>query len=143
VGTSAYYGYTAIVHDGYDYDGVVSSLSALREDLEVVFRFEPVGPLVDGSEGKPVVVTRTIGELLSGEEVLGHDSRLLDIPLGTHVLTVTLDVGDGTTIPLVLLSEDGASWAESQTIRLAEVCTTTCDISMATLQVGIESAYLA
>ena len=142
-GTSAFYGYTVDVYDGYDYEGVVAGLSALREDLNVVFRFEPVGPLVDGSESKPVEVTRTVGELLSGEEILGHDSQLQDIPLGSHVLTATLDVGDGTTIPLVFLSDDGASWSESQTISLAEVCEITCESTLFALEVGIDSTYLA
>jgi hypothetical protein len=142
VGGPAFYGFTAAVYDGYDDTGAVSPLSALREDLKVTFRFKPVGPLVDGSEGKPLTVTRTIGELLGGGEILGHDGALEDIPLGSQVVTATLDVGDGTTIPLLFISDDGASWSESQTISLGVVCEATCDTSTVSLVMGIDSTYL-
>ena len=143
LGVGGFYGFTTMVYDGYDYDGVVAPLSDLRRDLKVTFRFTPPGPLVDGSEGKPVVATRTIDELLGDGENIGHDSRLRDIPLGTYVVTATLDVGDGTEIPLVFLSEDGATWSERLTIPLAAVCPTWCSVdSLIDVQVGIESHYL-
>ena len=143
IGEGGYYGYTALVYEGYDYDGTVTSFGALREDLEIAFEFRPSGPLVDGSEGKPVVMTRTVGELLDDGEVSGHDANLRDLPLGSYEVTATLDVGDGTTIPLLILGDDGATWSENQTISLVDACYAGCDIAQVTLQVGIDSTYLA
>jgi len=144
-----FFGGSVQVMEWWDGDGVAQPLADLRDDLEVTFHFEPVGPLLDGSEAKAFDRTRTVGELVNGSVVLGHDAVIEDIPLGSYVVTVSLATPGGGTIPLVMRDPStgtnvGMDAVESATITVASLCEIrTAELNApVSLPVGIATNYL-
>ncbi len=144
-----FFGGSVQVEEWWDGEEVAQPLHALREDLEVTFSFAPVGPLLDGSEAKPFDRTRTVGELINGSAVLGHDAVIEDIPLGSYVLTVSLATPNGDEIPLVMRDPSlgpngGMDAVESATITVASLCEIgTGELGLPVgLPLGIPTKYL-
>jgi len=144
-----FFGGSVQVVEWWDGDGVAQPLHALRDDLEVTFHFEPVGPLLDGSDAKAFDRTRTVGELINGSQVLGHDAVIEDIPLGSYVVSVSLATPAGGGIPLVMRDPSmgpngGLDVVESATITVASLCEIgTGELAVpVSLPVGIPTNYL-
>ena len=134
-----YFGGSVVVTEWFDIDGAAQPLYVIRNDLEVTFHFVPVGPLLDGSEGKSFDVTRTVGELVSGTDALDHDAVLYDIPLGSYALTATLTGPSGEEYPLVMQdpSTTASSPVESVTIPLLLLCEVGCGDSSLSVRVPV------
>jgi actin-like ATPase involved in cell morphogenesis len=139
-----YWGGTLSIYQWFTTDGndPIASLDQVTSDLKVTFHFEPIGPLLDGSSSEAFDVTRSISDLVGQSGILDHDEVLYDIPLGTYVLTATLNAPSGP-IPLALRDGTPSPPQEQVTIPLVELCTQCIEsTSKASVEVGIDASYL-
>jgi hypothetical protein len=134
-----YFGGSVLISEPFVTDESVAPLWSLQEQLEVVFHFEPAGPRVDGTPSKAFDVTRTVGQLVSGSEVRGEGALLDDIPLGSYVLSATLQTLSGP-IPLTLQDAD-FNVGDTAPVPLAVICEYLCG-GIVTVPVGIDATYL-
>lgn len=92
--------------------------SALPAASVVTFTFQPLGPLADGTAGRPLTFTRTGAALARGGGTIGETSFLHDIPLGRYRVTAAVRGADGRRAPLRLAVTDGGD-QEGEAIEVA------------------------
>jgi hypothetical protein len=84
--------------------------SEIYDPENIIFTLEPVGDLIDGTDGK--TLTMRTGEPYSAEY-----GSLVDIPLGRYIMTASYEK-DGETIPLKLRNLFDASSVYSTSFQL-------------------------
>lgn len=138
-----FFGGSLLVTAPWSEDGAVASLDYVPADMVVTFHFEPTGTLADGAPAEAFDVTRSIAELISSSQELGHSALLHDIPLGSYVVSATLADLSGD-IPLVFQARDG-SFVDSVLLPLESFCEGGCGpfSPLPRLAVGIDSSYIS
>jgi hypothetical protein len=71
------------------------------EGSKAIFTFTPKGPLMDGSQGQPVVFERPFDKLLTGLT----NNYCCDLPLGDYKVTGVIQLPDGKTVPARIQTE--------------------------------------
>lgn len=92
--------------------------TAYPDAYAVEFTFTPTGPLIDGSEGKTVVMTRKPRALRHSSGPLDETRYLYDIPIGSYKLTATMKMPDGGTKALKLRDAYSSEGAEQESMEL-------------------------
>ncbi|WP_199188395.1 carboxypeptidase-like regulatory domain-containing protein [Deinococcus arcticus] len=123
--------------------------TAAPEGSTVTLTFTPQGQLIDGTAGKPVVMTFKVAPLAppggypytdpngGGRTTLGqgwpyHSFDFNDLPLGVYTLTAVATTPDGRRVPLKLGLEPGNVEASSVTLKWSSY-----DVSGALKQVKV------
>lgn len=86
---------------------------SIPHDSYVEFRLTPASPLVDGTQGRPMVVGATMAKWLEGGE-----SRIVDIPLGSYDVTSFVRLSNGVMYQFILSNESGNFYERRLTARV-------------------------
>ena len=81
---------------------VTAMTSAFPGDAVITFTFTPLGPLADGSTGRPITFTRAGAALVRGGGTIGETAFLHDIPLGRYRAKAEVRYANGTRRALTL-----------------------------------------
>ncbi len=90
-----WYGATASMVYGIYREDMKKGVPQPPPGTKAVFTFTPAGPLVDGSEGKPVTFERPFDKVLTGLTT----NNCCDLPLGDYKITGAIHFPDGKTQP--------------------------------------------
>ena len=88
---------------------ITALTSNFPDDAVITFNLTPLGPLADGSNGKPLRITRTGAALKKGGGPINETSFLHDIPLGRYRIAAQVRYADGATRGTTLELRDGGN----------------------------------
>ena len=105
-----------------DYNGayITAMTSAFPDDAVITFNLDPIGPLADGTKGRPLSVSRSGAALKKGGGPIDETSFLHDIPLGRYRMTADVRYADGQKKGTTLeLRDSGNTSGRTLEIRFA------------------------
>jgi hypothetical protein len=95
--------------DSYNGAYITAMTSAFPDDAVISFKLTPLGPLADGSNGRPLTITRTGAALKKGGGPIEETAFLHDIPLGRYRVAAEVRYADGRTGGTTLELRDGGN----------------------------------
>ena len=99
--------------DAYNGAYITAMTSAFPDDAVITFNLTPLGPLADGSNGRPITTDRTGAALKKGGGPIGETAFLHDIPLGRYRLAAKVRYANGQAAGTTLELRDGGDTSGS------------------------------
>jgi hypothetical protein len=92
---------------------ITAMTSKFPDDAVITFRLTPLGSLADGTQGRPLTITRTGAALKKGGGPINETSFLYDIPLGRYRIAADVRYANGERDGTTLELRDGGSTSGS------------------------------
>ena len=99
--------------DAYNGAYITAMTSSFPDDAVITFTLTPLGPLADGSRGRPLSITRTGAALKTGGGPIRETSFLHDIPLGRYRVAAEVRYANGKREGTTLELRDGGNTSGS------------------------------
>ena len=92
---------------------ITAMTSDLPDDAVITFTLTPLGPLADGTVGRPLTFTRSGAALRGGGRSIAESQFLHDIPLGRYRVAAEVRHANGTREGTTLALNDGGDTSGS------------------------------